>query len=340
MADKVTIDIRPVSPNQEILAADYNRLVDAIRKIVNAMGVATRRGTGEYKQKVDSKQNVFDLSVSEDEEGASIVSVFVPESVPPFIRTSFNSDSAPTVNEFFADGSYERTGDWVSLGELSGDIVAWLDPESDSIKFTDDYSDVSDGAVSLKIGEVDEEGVATNSFTGIFSFAFAPDGVFSLSDARDLKSIGFRSDGVIQLQGFDGKSSEQMFVFNSTPGGLTDASGTAIEDGKMDKFDLLVRTESDDGAKTTLKYMSKDVLAQMLGAHEIEVKDSEDKPRTIYVFHKKLTPEEEESGENGSGEDEECGEPFPGSDGSGSGSDFEWPDDGSGDFPGKANPCW
>lgn len=347
MGDRVSINVRPVAPGQEILAADYNRLAAAINILSNGLGATARRGTGEYKPRAASVSMIFMLSattVSEEggEDVSETVSVYVPEKIAPFVRTSFNSENAPSDTEFFVSEEHERSGDWLDLGELSGDIFAWLDPDSGSVRFTDDLSDVSDGSVFLRIGEVSGSGAertAVNSFLGVFSFAFAPDSAVPLDDKK-FESLGFTAADALQIHGFDGSSPDQMISVETT-GGLAGASGTLLEDGRAPKFDILVRFKSEDGKELVTKYLSKDVFAQILGAHEVSVKDADDKVQKIFVFHKKSDEEEEEEEADGGDGETSCEDEFPGEEGSGGPEpEYEFPRDGEEPFPGKSQKCW
>lgn len=345
-------NLQKVQPGTEIKASHINALIDAIRACsplscgpglrmnTTTSGFSIQLVPKHARQAVPSPSLdlVFSLKLSVGEEEAETVSVYVPEKIAPFVRTAINSENAPTINEFFVSDEYERSGDWLDLGELSGDIFAWLDPDSDSVKFTDDLSEVSDGAVSLRIGEI-SDGEATNSFLGVFSFSPAPDSCVP-ADLLTFASIGFTDNGSIQIHGFDGNTEGQMLDPESTEG-LQDASGTILDDGKIERFDLIVRCRSDDGTKIETKYISKDSLARILGAHEVSIKDSEGKAKNIYVFHKKSDEEEEAEEADGGDGETSCEDEFPGNAGSGGQEpEYEFPRDGEEPFPGKSEKCW
>lgn len=351
----MSANLREVHSGEFVRADDFNRLIRHVKAntISSTIGLLMERSPSGLVLRAPRPQSatsrspeasslVFSLKLSVGEEEAETVSVYVPEKIAPFVRTAINSENAPTINEFFVSGEYERSGDWLDIGDLTGDIFAWLDPDSGSVRFTDDLSDVADGSVFLRIGEVSGSGAArtaVNSFLGVFSFAFAPDSAVPIEDKK-FESLGFTAADAIQIHGFDGSSPDQMIAVETT-GGLAGASGTLLEDGRAPKFDILVRFRSEDGKELTVKYLSKDVFAQILGAHEISVKDAEDKVQTIFVFHKKSDEEEEAEEADGGDGETSCEDEFPGNAGSGGPeSEYEFPRDGEEPFPGKSEKCW
>lgn len=139
MGDRVSINVRPVAPGQEILATDYNRLAAAINLLSNSLGATERRGTGTFVPPVRAFDFINKLDLRDNE-----IWIYAPSGVPSLFYWGESGSTGPVASgavewrtPAYVDSALTRDGDWVNtgLGEVSS-IYAYID--SGAVKFSAD----------------------------------------------------------------------------------------------------------------------------------------------------------------------------------------------------------